>query len=66
MPMSRGIGTIQDPWLITDHLLGMGQREAGLPSRSTRMELPSSSEKPMSTQGRKGAWKVRPKKLTLT
>lgn len=31
------------------------------------MELPSSSEKPMSAQGRNGAWKVnRPKKLTLT
>lgn len=41
--------------------------QAGSPSRSTRIELPSSSEKPMSAQGRNGAWKVRrPKKLTLT
>lgn len=31
------------------------------------MELPSSSEKPMSTQGRKGAWKLRrPKKFMRT
>lgn len=45
---------------------GLG-RKVGSPSRSTRMELPSSSEKPMSAQGRNGAWKVRrPKKLTLT
>lgn len=47
--------------------MGRADAQAGLPSRSTRMELPNSREKPISAQGRNGAWKVRrPKKLTLT
>lgn len=37
------------------------------PRRSTMMELPSSRENPISTQGKKGAWKLsRPKKFILT
>lgn len=47
--------------------LGKAGWTAGSPRRSTRIELPSSIEKPMRAQGRNGAWKVRrPKKLTLT
>lgn len=37
------------------------------PRRSTMMELPSRRENPISTQGKKGAWKFsRPKKFILT
>ncbi len=37
------------------------------PKRSTMMEFPSSRENPMSTHGRKGAWKFkRPKKFMRT
>lgn len=37
------------------------------PKRSTMMELPSSRENPISTQGKKGAWKLsRPKKFIRT
>lgn len=38
-----------------------------IPKRSTMIELPSRSENPISTQGRKGAWKFsRPKKFMRT
>ena len=45
--------------------LGMTMKH--LPKRSMTMELPSNKENPMSTQGRKGAWKLsRPKKFIRT
>lgn len=45
----------------------LGEEIKWAPKRSTMMELPSKRENPISTQGKKGAWKFsRPKKFILT
>lgn len=50
-----------------DKLINLINAHKSLPKRSTMMEFPSSRENPMSTHGRKGAWKFkRPKKFMRT
>lgn len=50
-----------------DKLINLINPHKFLPKRSTMMEFPSSRENPMSTHGRKGAWKFkRPKKFMRT
>lgn len=58
---------ISSPWHITLVLNNDRRWQWEIPKRSTMMELPSRSENPISTQGRKGAWKFnRPKKFMRT